>query len=469
MPRSSLSISEPAFFAPIVPQPRSKPLLDYKIVDHLKTIAGMAGNPIKTLSTYQFQLPVFQYQIFGNHFTVVNDPAMIRHCFVENAQNYHLEPIRQAILTPVLRNGLVATEGEKWREARKVLAPLFTPKFTRGFADQMKAAVEDSLHDALNHSDVVPVSKHMSGFAYQVLSETLFSGEIKSDAANMMSDVADFFQFMGNVDPLDMLGLPAWIPRPTRLRGGGAVRRLRKRIRTLTQDRIKRRAAKTILPDDLLTRLIIALDSDAKNLCLDDVEDHILTFIAAGHETTARGLSWMLYLLAHDPAARARVENEIDALDSEAIAPADWQKYLTYTVACFEETMRLYPPAPFITRRAIGDDSFGLAFVPAGSNLFLNLYALHRHEQLWEVPNRFMPDRFLGQARKDIQKFQYLPFGVGQRTCIGGHFAMQEALIILTCVLKSYRFEYAGNTPPCPVMRITLKPDNGIPMRIIRR
>lgn len=463
-------IERRAYFAPIVPKPLTKPILEYKIVDHLKTLYGMATNPIKTLSAYQFQLPVFQYQIFGNHFTVVNDPDMIRHCFIENAGNYTLEPIRQAILTPVLRKGLVAVEGERWKRARRVLAPIFTPRFTRQFADRMAAAVADNLpHIFENNTTDILIADHMSELAYQVLSDTLFSGEITQDAAGMMSDVADFFQFLGNVDPLDMLKAPGWIPRPTRLRGKTAVKRLGHRISALTKDRIERREQGLNLPDDFLTRLIEARGDDKNPLSIEDIEDHILTFIAAGHETTARGLSWMLYLLSNDPASRARIEAEIDVIDIESDDPADWADHLTFTTACFEETMRLYPPAPFITRMAKNDDPFGLAFVPAGGNLFLNLYALHRHELLWEHPDRFIPERFMGEAKQCIQRFQYLPFGVGHRICIGGHFAMQEALIILVLTLKKYRFDYTGKTPPCPVMRITLKPDNGIPMRISKR
>ncbi len=469
--KTTLSHAHP--FSPDVPTPITKPILSYGLKDHIQTLAGMATNPIKTLSAYQFTLPVFQYQIFGNHFTVVNDPDMIKHCFVDNASNYTLEPIRQAILTPVLRKGLVAVEGQQWRRARRVLAPIFTPRFTQQFAARMSDAVAKALPETFKHKTEVLCADVMSKLAYQVLSETLFSGEISQDAAGMMSDVADFFQFLGNVDPLDMLGAPSWMPRPTRLRGMAAVRRLRRRIRALTQSRIMRQESGLELPDDFLTRLIQAhaqdQDQDNNPLSLEDIEDHILTFIAAGHETTARGLSWMLYLLANDAAALSRVQTEIKTLAALDLEPAAWEKNLPYTAACFEETMRLYPPAPFITRMAIDDDPFGLAFVPRGGNLFLNLYALHRHRLLWSQPESFIPERFLGAARKDIKRFQYLPFGVGHRTCIGGHFAMQEALIILVHCLSAYRFEYTGAAAPCPVMRITLKPDNGIPIRIIKR
>ena len=463
-------IERSGYFAPAVPKPITKPILDYKILDHIKTLYGMATNPITTLSAYQFQLPVFQYQLFGNHFTVINDPDMIRHCFVENASNYTLEPIRQAILTPVLRNGLVAVEGAPWKKARRVLAPIFTPRFTKQFAGRMAEAVTESLPQIFaDISKPVLISDLMSALAYKVLSDTLFSGEITDDAAGMMSDVADFFQFLGNVDPLDMLKAPQWLPRPTRRRGKNAVKRLRWRISRLTKDRMRRVETGSDIPDDFLTRLIKARDDEKSPLTMHDIEDHILTFIAAGHETTARGLSWMLYLLSNAPEARERVEAEINKIDIENTDPADWAKHLPYTTACFEETMRLYPPAPFITRMALRDDPFGLAFVPAGGNLFLNLYALHRHETLWHKPNHFIPDRFMGSTKQAIERFQYLPFGVGHRTCIGGHFAMQEALIILVSCIKKYQFDYAGSAAPCPVMRITLKPDNGIPMRVTKR
>ncbi|MGJ8564667.1 MAG: cytochrome P450 [Alphaproteobacteria bacterium] len=457
------------YFRPVVPKPIVKRLLDFTVWDHLKTLQGMATNPIKTLSAYQFELPVFQYQLFGNHFTVVNDPEMIRHCFVENAVNYTLEPIRQAILTPVLRQGLVAVEGAPWKHARRVLAPIFTPRFTREFACRMRDAVAETIPALSGDGQTVRVADYTSHLAYQVLSETLFSGEISDEAAGVMSDVADFFQYLGNVDPLDMLRFPSWIPRPTRLRGKSAVKRLRARIRALTQSRIERQAAGEPLPDDFLTRLIESQTKQSGALSLDEVEDHILTFIAAGHETTARGLSWMLYLVAHDAGSRERLEQEVDSLDIDTIEPSDWIEKLPFMVACFEETMRLYPPAPFITRMAIKDDPFGLAFVPGGGNLFLNLYALHRHKSLWDQPEAFLPERFMGEAKKSIARFQYLPFGVGHRTCIGGHFAMQEAIIILVLLLKPFRFDYAGEKPPCPVMRITLKPDNGIPMTIHKR
>lgn len=471
----SLTVSEHlpeadyASFTPTVPQPNPKHILDYTWRDHMRTLAGMATNPIKTLSTYQFELPVFQYQIFGTHFTVVNDPGMIRHCFVKNASNYTLEPIRQAILTPALRNGLVAVEGAKWKQARRVLAPIFTPKYTQYLAERMRLCVETKAEDLIGQGGRQQIADIMSSLAYDVLSDTLFSGDISADATDMMRDVSDFFQYMGNVDPFDMLQAPRWVPRPTRLRGGRAVARLRDRIAKLVERRRRLRQAGERLPDDFLTRLLEGKNEVGEPLAATDIQDHILTFIAAGHETTARGLAWTLYLLAHDGRVRNLVETEIDHLYARDIAVAEWVDHMPYTTACFEEAMRLYPPAPFITRMAKADDRYNLAFVPKGGYLFLNLYALHRHKMLWACPDDFIPERFLAGAKDRIDRFAYLPFGVGHRVCIGSQFAMQEALIILAAVLRHYRLDYASDVPPCPVMRITLKPDNGIPMQVSPR
>lgn len=463
-----MSSQSASYFVPIVPTPNPKGLLEFTAWDHIKTMAGMATNPIRTLSAYQFTLPVFQYSIFGTHFTVINDPDMIRHCFVKNAGNYTLEPIRQSILTPALRDGIIAVEGDTWKRARRVLAPIFTPAYTKSLGVMMKTAVDETLENALPTGKSLLVGDAMSALAYGVLSRTLFSGDIDADADAMMADVGDFFTLLGNVDPLDMLRVPNWVPRPTRLSGHKAVKRLRRRIANVVDKRLSDKTSGAALPDDFLTHLINAIDDDKTPLTPEEIEDHILTFIAAGHETTARGLAWVLYLLSNDAQARRRVEAEVDALNLND-PPSQWIAEMPFTIACFEESMRLYPPAPFLTRMAKNDDRFGLAFIPAGGYVFLNLYALHRHETLWDRPEQFDPDRFMSKRKASLKKFQYLPFGVGHRICIGGHFAMQEAMIILALALRKFRFDYVGDAPPEPVMRITLKPHNGMPMRVTHR
>ena len=222
------------------------------------------------------------------------------------------------------------------------------------------------------------------------------------------------------------------------------------------------------MPDDFLTLLLRAGEDERTSLTLDEIEDNVLTFVAAGHETTARAVTWTLYCLAHDPESLARAQAEVDALDT-AKPVAEWGDDLPWVTACFEETMRLFPPAAVILRELQADVSFGGYELEAGRNAYISQWVLHRHRTLWDEPNAFRPARMFGEARRKIDRFAYLPFGLGPRVCIGASFAMQEAHAMLATLLRRFEFTYAGAEMPKPVMRITVQPDNGMPMRLRRR
>src|SRR6185437_8181029 len=215
---------------------------------------------------------------------------------------------------------------------------------------------------------------------------------------------------------------------------------------------------------DLLTLLL-----GAKDLARSEIEDNIVTFIGAGHETTSRALGWTLYLLSQAPGERALVEAEIDSELDSLDEPALWLQRLIYTRAAFEEAMRLYPPAPSLNRSAIAADRFGEIEVPAGASLLVLPWVVHRHERFWQQPLDFVPSRFLPENRATIDRYQYLPFGVGPRTCIGQSFAMQEGVIALATLMRRLCFDYVGERPPMPVQKITVQPDIGLRMRVSRR
>ena len=201
----------------------------------------------------------------------------------------------------------------------------------------------------------------------------------------------------------------------------------------------------------------------------DEVEDNIITFIGAGHETTARALGWTLYCLANAPQERRKVEEEIDRVLASEPDPVKWLDLMPATRAAFEESMRLYPPAPTINRAAIEDDRFEDVFIAAGTTVLVMPWVLHRHRRLWDQPDAFMPSRFLPENREKIGRFQYLPFGVGPRVCIGATFALQEAVIALGVLMNRFRFDYTENTHPWPVQKLTVQPQGGLPMRVTSR
>ena len=454
-------------FTPQVPEPRPgrrKGSAGPGIFHSLRLLATFVRNPLEAAAAPHFEVPFDQSRFFGRIMTLVNDPALIRYFFVENAANYRQGDIRQAVLKPALREGLLTAEGESWRHARKTMAPVFTPRNVHGFAGSMRRTVE-RFADGLQEGSA-PLAPMMSELTYKVLSEALFSGEISADSEAMLADVALFLHALGHPDPLDVLGAPDWVPRPTKLRGRSSIGRLRSRVRELIASRAARMAAGESVPRDFATLL---LEAGGETMGHDEIEDNLITFIGAGHETTARGLAWALYLIANDESVRRRIEAEIDALDMDSIPAREWVDRLAFTRACFEEAMRLYPPASAIARVAIADDSHNGIFVPAGSTVLLNTWVLHRHKLYWENPDAFDPDRFMGEKRKAIDRFAYLPFGLGPRICIGASFALQEAVILLAILLKRYRFDYSGDRPPWPVMRITVQPHNGMPMTITAR
>jgi cytochrome P450 len=222
-------------------------------------------------------------------------------------------------------------------------------------------------------------------------------------------------------------------------------------------------------PSDLLTLLIEARDPQTgKVLPESDVAGSIITFIGAGHETTANTLAWSLFLLAKHPDARAAVEAEIDAEAHHNVA--EWPQRLPLTTAVIEEAMRLYPPAPIMSRMALNSDEIFGKLVPKGSTVIIAPYIVHRHKLLWDEPDYFRPERFLPGKRETIPSYAFMPFGAGPRVCIGQAFSQLEAVIILATLLRSLRFSMPANETVFPVHHVTLRPTPTLKMNIsVRR
>jgi cytochrome P450 len=193
-----------------------------------------------------------------------------------------------------------------------------------------------------------------------------------------------------------------------------------------------------------------------------------MTFVFAGHETTANALAWTLYLLSQFPEVDARVFDEVQGVDAAALARGELSG-LTFTRAVLEEAMRLYPPAPFVSREAVAADTIGGIAIRPRTSVLVSTWILHRHRLLWERPDQFDPGRFLPGRRESIHRFAYLPFGAGPRICIGMGFAMQEAMVLLAAIVRRYRLELEPEHPVLPLARITLRPKNGLKMRLRRR
>lgn len=461
------SSSEP-FEAP-APIPRTVP------PSRLEIIRVLFRNPLELWGEPSYTLPVIQISFFGQKTTIANHPGLIKHVLVDNASNYGMQTIRQLVLRPILRDGLLTAEGDTWRRSRKAMAPVFTPRHARGFASQMLRKSEEfsaRYEKAAASGATVNIATDMTELTYEILAETLFSGGIATGTEGFADKVDQLLHSMGRIDPMDLLQAPSWVPRFTRLRGRRSLALFRGIVAETMAARKAKMATGEAVPDDFLT-LLLNLEGD-DGLSRDEIEDNILTFIGAGHETTARALAWTFYCLAETPAFRAKMEEEIDSVIGTGAEPVEWLERMPHVRAAFEEALRLYPPAPSINRMPLKDDRWtdenGRVFeLAAGTSVLILPWTLHRHKLYWDRPRHFIPERFLPENRDRIHRFQYLPFGAGPRICIGATFALQEAVIALAVLMHRYRFDLAGDRKPWPVQRLTTQPVNGIDLKVSAR
>ena len=453
-------------FVPPAPVPRTVP------PSRLEIIRTILRNPLELWGEPSYTLPWIKTRFFRDSTIIVNDPGLIKYVLVDNASNYRMSDIRQLVLRPILRDGLLTAEGQVWKRSRKAVAPVFTPRHAKGFAGQMlrQSELYAEKYDGGGSFDI---ATDMTELTFAILADTLFSGEIASSSDNFADDVNALLHRMGRVDPMDLMRAPSWVPRVTRIGGQKILDQFRNMVHKTMDLRLEQmRADRAAAPEDFLTLLLEQAGPDG--LTNEEIEDNILTFIGAGHETTARALAWTLYCIANSPHIRDAMEEEIDRVLAGGAEPVEWLDLMPVTRAAFEEALRLYPPAPSINRAAIADDSWTDAKgervdIHAGMTVLIMPWTLHRHELYWEKPRAYMPERFLPENRGKIGRFQFLPFGAGPRVCIGATFALQEAVIALAVLMKRFRFDITEKTNPWPVQKLTTQPQNGLPMRVTPR
>ncbi len=454
--------STPLPFIPPAPKPRTSP------PSMLEMMRIVYRNPLELWGEPSYNEPWISVSGIGGPLLIANDPGLIRHVLVDNAKNYKMATVRQNILRPILRDGLLTAEGTVWKRSRKAMAPVFTPRHNRNFAQPMLKRTQEFAERYEGQSETVDIARDMTTLTYEILAETLFSGEIAGEPGSFETQIDRLFETMGRVDPLDLLRAPRWLPRFTQIRGRKTLAYFRKIVAdTMEMRRARMEREPDAVPEDFLTLLLRAQGPDG--LTRGEVEDNIITFIGAGHETTARALGWTLYCLANAPWERDKIEREVDQVVAAISDPVDWLDAMPLTRAAFEEAMRLYPPAPSLNREPIEDDSYGELQIRKGTQVLMMPWTVHRHRKFWDDPDAFKPSRFHPENRDSIDRYQYLPFGAGARTCIGASFAMQEAAIALAVLLSRFRFDTTDETNPWPVQKLTTQPEGGLWMTVSRR
>jgi len=435
----------------------------------IELIRTLARNPLECWSAEFFSEPIARIRLPFTDAVLVHDPAAIKRVLLDNSDNYRKDPIQRRILSSGLADGLLSVEAQRWEVQRRTLAPLFAKRTVGCFAGAMLTAAR-RLADkwsGLGQGAVVDVTSEMTVLTLNVLALTIFSDGIGGDFEEFRLAMNAYFAVIGRIGALDLFGVPEFVPRPGRAR----LRRTMAYFEAAIDDIIEARrqrlacAAGDAHPDDLLTLLLRALDPATEQpMSLAEVRSNILTFLSAGHETTANSLAWSMFLLSQSPDWRAQVRDEAEReLKGPTAGLAD---RLVVTRAVVEEALRLYPPIAALSRMPEAPDRLGPAEIGAASLIVIAPYVLHRHKRLWDRPDVFDPSRFLPSARNAVPRFSYLPFGAGPRTCIGSSFALQEATIVLAVLTRRFDLDLLPGTRVWPLQRITLRPANAMPMRL---
>ncbi|WP_132861054.1 cytochrome P450 [Shimia isoporae] len=395
----------------------------------------------------------------GIRWHMIMDPGAIRRVLLENVDNYPKSKATKNILRPAIGDSLFIAEGAHWRWQRRAAAPVFSQRNMLSLAPVMSAAAlraVDRVAAAGNRA--VDFQDEMVRTTFDVISEVTFSGDGSFDADAVHRAIDLYIAEAGKVSLLDMLGVPDWVPRPGRVFSGKAVGKMKSVADEAIEARRKRGASDV---PDLLDLLMAGEDPEtAKSMNTSELRDNLLTFIVAGHETTALTLAWSLYLCAYDQDVQERARVEAQRCMSGAAPTGEEAAKMPLIRQIVDEALRLYPPAGIISRTAQAPDVLCARDIRPGDTVMIPIYALHRNHMLWDNPNAFDPSRFAD--KKSVDRYAYLPFGDGPRICIGASFAIQEAVIILATLLARFRFELVEGRDPDPVMILTLRPDDGV-------
>ncbi|MCF2444076.1 cytochrome P450 [Dyadobacter sp. CY345] len=398
----------------------------------------------------------FRLKLF-REILVSRDPAFFKHILVTNNKNYK-KGSSSKMLNPVLGNGLVTSEGDFWLRQRRLVQPAFHRERLQELFVTMgtiTAAFLDEMEEFRGKA-AVDIDAKMMGITADIALRTLFGNISNEDKMQIYHQVNRTQKYL-----VSRVRRPYRIPLM-------AVNGEQSRFKTdiayfnkLVFEFIRQRHDSVEKPNDLLQLLLDSLDEETGARMNDQqIRDEAITMFAAGHETSATGLSWLLLELAKQPAIVAKMRREATIFD---IVPTfDQLMKLSYTRQVIEEGMRLFPPAWTMTREALTDDKVGSQSFSKGISIMMSIYELHRNPNIWDNPLVFDPENFSLEQVKNREKFNYLPFGAGPRLCIGQQFAMMEMQLILASLIKRFDFEIDPAHKVGIYPQIVLKSVNGI-------
>lgn len=453
-----VSAPSPALYPPTVrPSARALPLSI--------SILRFVRNPLRSIPRAAYDEPIVAYGRKRPVVAWVTGPELLEQILVKQTDIFAKTRLDKRVLRPVVGEGLLTADGDHWRWQRRMASPLFRPADVLGYVPTMVAAADEQIARwrEAGPSHTAPIEIDMAETTFAVIARTVLAGIDETEGSEIKrTGYAYLKPIMWSVAAALML-LPEQLWHP----GKGRMKKAAAEGREVVQRLLDKRRAQGSEGDDLVARMLAARHPDTGAAMTDEqVIDNLATFLLAGHETTAKALTWTLYLMARAPEWQERVRAEVAEVTGGGPVAAEHIARLAVTQRVLKELMRLYPPVPAMTRVNREPVELGGLKLPQPALIVLPVYVIHRHHSRWPDADRFDPDRFLPEREATYHRMQFMPFGVGPRVCIGAAFAMTEATAVLATLLQKARLSWDGQHAPEPISRITLHPEGGMPLTV---
>ncbi|EAH6336148.1 cytochrome P450 [Campylobacter jejuni] len=399
---------------------------------------------------------------------VINDTKEVKRMMVDEVREFPKSAFLHELLSPLLGESIFTTNGEVWKKQRELLRPSFEMTRINKVFNLMSEAVADMMDRFSkypNHA-VIEVDEAMTFITADVIFRTIMSSKLDEEKGKKILNAFVTFQEQSvHTAMRRMFRFPKWL---SYVLGDHKRAKAGDVIRQILSDIIKPRydMADNAEFEDILGSLLLVVDADTnKRFSFEEILDQVAMLFLAGHETTASSLTWTLYLLSLYPKEQEKAYEEITQVLQGGAIEISHLRQFKYLTNIFKESLRLYPPVGFFAREAKKDTQVRDKLIKKGSGVVIAPWLIHRHEEFWTNPHGFNPSRFEGEYKKDA----YLPFGVGERICIGQGFAMQEAILILANILKTYKLELEEGFVPDVVGRLTVRSANGMRIKFSKR
>jgi cytochrome P450 len=455
------------YFIPPYPERHKKALSPAQTLYHARK--DLLSIWTEDAFNYQFM----SIKMFNQNLFVANHPELVRRVFVEKNKHYERKsPMMRKALDFLLGDGLFISDGKTWESRRKLQTPLFNTQHVIQYSEIMTKTTQELCQTwESKASTIIEVLPEMAKLTAEIICRCLFGNELGTQKATEVVDA--FTEYQDAIEQMDLstfLGIPDWLPVP-----GMNMRKAKKAAKRIHKvvDEIIDETAKNDIPQASLLAMFLEAATDEKHdkLTLVQIRNELIVLFMAGHETTANTLAWAWYLISQSPDTEKQIHEEISrVVGNESPCYTHYDK-LTYTRAVLDETMRLYPPVPILSRHSSPTESDMIRdrLIPPNSMMIVIPWLLHRHKQYWDEPDAFIPERFLPNAPRKVDKFAYVPFSIGPRVCLGKYFGQVELVMTLATIASKYRLTLPPNTPVKHECRLTLRPEKKLPMYLEKR